>query len=198
MSDFAVCKTLSHLTYSEVKPLKLCYSQLGLTLHQEFCGPLLWALVNHFLTSVFREDTENRRREREINLYQQVISSKCMFKSLIKQSIPFPKSVLRFRELYLKHKLRPFLQVVGCKLPIRCKDSRLGELLLFISESSLVLPLGLPNPKVMATRNLISWRKQMHSTNLMKLFPVVGQASLYHLIENKCLINEAYNYVPDS
>lgn len=33
----------------------------------------------------------------------------------------------------------------------------------------------------------------MHSTNIMKLFPEVGQASLYLLIENKCLINEAYN-----
>lgn len=38
----------------------------------------------------------------------------------------------------------------------------------------------------------------MHSTNVMKLFPVVVQASLYSLIENKCLIYEAYNYIQDS
>lgn len=37
----------------------------------------------------------------------------------------------------------------------------------------------------------------MHSMNIMKLFPIVGQASLYNLIENKCLINEACNYIPD-
>lgn len=130
----AVCKSLSHLTHSEVKLLKLCYGQLGLTLHQEFCGPLLWALVNHFITSLFRKDTENRiRREREINLHQQVISSKCIFKSLIKQSIPFPKVCAKVeRTLPEKNECRPSLQVVGCKLPIRPKDSWLGELLLFI------------------------------------------------------------------
>lgn len=38
----------------------------------------------------------------------------------------------------------------------------------------------------------------MHSTNIMKLFPVAGQAGIYSLIENKCLINEAYNYKPQS
>ena len=28
----------------------------------------------------------------------------------------------------------------------------------------------------------------MHLTNIMKLFPVAGQAGVYSLIENKCLI----------
>lgn len=32
----------------------------------------------------------------------------------------------------------------------------------------------------------------------MKLFPVVGQASLYSLTENKCLIKEAYIYIQTS
>lgn len=60
--------------------------------------------------------------------------------------------MLRLRELYLKNKCVPPLQVVGCKLPIRSKESWSGELFLFISESSLVLHLGLPNPKVIGNQ----------------------------------------------